>query len=115
MSLVGLRGTIASVLSTVDGVTGHEYRPEVPNDGDAWPVLGPGDRQAGTSFMLTWAVRVFMPQDERAASMWWDAHWPAIFFALEQGVATVDRFTPVLIPTQAGDQLAFEITIRTGE
>lgn len=75
----------------------------------------PGDRDAGTAFMVTWAVRVFMPQDERSASMWWDAHWPALFYALEQYVGTVDRFAPVLITMQAGDQLAFEITIRTGE
>lgn len=115
MSLTGQRGTIARYLSTVDGVTGHEFRPEIPNDGDAWPVLGPGDRDAGTAFMVTWGVRVFVPQDEQAASMWWDAHWPALFYALETYVGTVDRFVPVLIQTQAGDQLAFEITIRTGE
>lgn len=115
MSLIGVRGTIAQALSTVPDVTGHEYRPTVPDTGDAWPVLGPGDRGAGTSFMVTWAVRVFMPQDEQSASMWWDAHWPALFEALERYAGTVDRFAPVLIQTQAGDQLAFEIAIRTGE
>lgn len=115
MSLTGQRKAIASALSSVAGVTGHETRPPAPAEGDAWPLLGPGDRQAGTAFMLTWVVRVFVPQDEVGAADWWDSHWPDLFWALHQQVGTVDRFAPAAVPAAGGDQLVYEITIRTEE
>lgn len=115
MSLIGQREAIAAALTTVADVTGHAKRPVPPAEGDAWPVLGPGDRQSGTAFILTWAVRVIVPQDEYAAEDWWDAHWPALFYALEDNVATVGRFEPITLTTSAGDVLAYQITITTGE
>lgn len=115
MSLSGQRAVIAAALSTVGGVHGYEMRPTTPNEGDAWPLLGPGDRQAGTAFTLTWAVRVFVPQAEVAAADWWDAHWPDLFSALEKRAGTVMRFAPVAVPAEGGQQLMYEITLMTEE
>lgn len=108
------RAAIASALSPVPGVTGHVRRPATPNVGDAWPVLRGGTRAQGTAFIITWGVRVFTPQEEEAASEWWDAHWEHLFFALEP-IGFVGDFEPVLIDTQAGSQLAFQIMLQTEE
>lgn len=115
MSLAQTRTDIATALSTVADCRGYSKRPAAPNVGDGWPVLGPLDRATGTAFEVTWLVRVFVPQDEVAASDWWDAHWPALFTALH-AVGFIDRAAPTVIPTQGtGDQLAFEITMRAEE
>jgi hypothetical protein len=111
VSLDQKRAEIAAALSTVADVTGWTQRPGVPNVGDAWPLLGPMDRADGDAFIVTWLVRVFVPQDEIAASSWWDQHWPPLYFAL-QPVGFVDRVAPVAL---AQDQLAFEITMRAEE
>jgi hypothetical protein len=108
MTLTGKRADIAAALSSAPGVTGHPYRPSTPATGDAWPLLGPGTRDAGTAFRVAWVVRVFMPQDERAAEEWWDTHWPHLFEALEHNVGNVQGFVPTLL---AKDQLAYDITM----
>lgn len=115
MSIHDQREAIAAALSAVADVHGYAKRPQSMTIGDAWPVLGPGDREAGTAFMLSWSVRIVTPQDEDSAEDWWDAHWPALFFALDKGVGFVDRFEKVLISTSAGDMLAYQITMRTEE
>ena len=114
MTLRSTREQFAAALDTVAGVTGHVSRPSVYAEGDAWPLLGPGDRDAGDAFMITWAVRVFVPQDEVAAADWWDQHWDEIYYALKP-FGFVDRFAPVAVQASGGDLLMYEITVRTGE
>lgn len=114
MTLVGKREEFARAIDTVADMSGHAFRPFTPDVGDAWPILGPGERAAGTAFELTWAVRVFVPQDEETASQWWDAHWPRLFEALST-VAFVDRFEPVVSPAAGGEQLMFQVSTRAEE
>jgi len=114
MSLRSTREAFSAALDRVTGVTGHVSRPSVYAEGDAWPLLGPGDRNSGDAFMITWAVRVFVPQDEVSAADWWDQHWDELYYAL-QSVGFVDRFAPVAVPANGGDLLMYEITVRTGE
>jgi hypothetical protein len=112
--LTGTRMALADALSTVADVRGYDYRPAAPKTGDAWPLLGPLDRDEGNAFMVTWRVHVLLPQDERQASQWWDAHWAALYFALKPQ-AFVVRAEPITLPAAGGEQLAFEITLRAEE
>lgn len=115
MSLASKRTEIATAVSAISDCKGFSKRPSAPNVGDCWPVLGPMEHADGDAFEVTWLVRVFVPQDEVAASDWWDAHWPPLYYALRP-VGFIDRAAPIVIPTQsAGDQLAFEITMRAEE
>lgn len=111
MSLVGDRAAIAAALTTAPDVTGYAYRPTTPRPGDAWPLLGALDRADGLAFYVTWRVLVFLPQDERAASEWIDAHQEALVDALEP-VGYVDRIEPALVNASGTDQLALQITMR---
>jgi len=112
MSLTGDRAEIAAALSTVDGVNGYEYRPTVPRPGDAWPTLPTLDLEEGLVWRATWTVNVFLPQEERAASVWIDAHFLAIVTALRvPGFA--DKAEPALMPAAGGDQYVLEITMRS--
>lgn len=112
MSLVGDRAAIAAALSTVDGVTGYRSRPTVFTPGDAWPLLGPLDRADGYSFTATWRVFLVLPNDEVKASEWLDAHVDALVEALLP-VGYVDQIVPVSLTTEAGDQFAVQITMRS--
>lgn len=114
MSLHGKREELAAVLAGVADVRGYAYRPSTPTIGDAWPLLGTLDRAAGTAFVAAWRVRVLLPQDEKAATDWLDAHWPDLFYALER-VGSVDRATPIMLPSASGEQYAFEIILRAEE
>lgn len=108
------RVELAAALSGVPDVTGHERRPSAPAIGDAWPVLGPLDRAQGTAFLVTWRVRLVLPQDEDEASTWIDDHWPPLFYALEP-LGSVRRAVPTMLTTSAGDLYALEITLITEE
>lgn len=111
MSLTGRREEIAAALSTAAGVTGYAYRPTTPRPGDAWPLLGVLDRAEGDAFYASWRVLVFLPQGERDASVWIDAHYEAVVDALEQ-VVFVDRIEPVALAASGGDQLALQLMTR---
>lgn len=111
MSLAGQRTQIAAALSTVTDVRGHEYRPTTPRPGDAWPLLSSLDRADGLAFEVTWRVIVLLPQDERGASDWLDAHHEALVDGLLP-VGFVDRIEPVTLPVNGGDQYALQITMR---
>lgn len=107
----------AAALNAVPDVTGHDMRPEVLSEGDAWPLLGrPGARhKSGTAYEITWLIRVVTPQDERAAVRWWDLRWPYVYTVLSP-IAFVDGFDPVLIEVSGGPGLfAFEVTCRAEE
>lgn len=112
MSLVGDRLAIATALSTADSVQGYEYRPATPRTGDAWPLLGVLDRADGLSFYATWRVLVFLPQDERAASVWMDEHVEGLVDVLEP-VGFIDRIEPVELTAGSGGQFALQITMRS--
>jgi hypothetical protein len=114
MSLTGKRQEIADACSTVPDCHGFPKRPSTPNVGDCWPLLARGDRESGDAFMITWAVRVSVPQDEFAAADWWDEHWPPLYFALKSA-GYVGSFAPIAIAIQGGDHLAYEITMQAEE
>jgi hypothetical protein len=111
MSLARGREAIVDALRPVVGVKPHTYRPTTPNVGDAWPLLGPLERDQGWAFIVTWRVLVLLPQDERAASDWLDANLEAIFDALNPA-GFVDRAEPVTITAGGSEQFALQLTIR---
>ncbi|MFD6770882.1 hypothetical protein ACFWC6_32205 [Micromonospora chalcea] len=112
MSLAGYRQSIADALSTAPDVTGYPYRPTVPKPGDAWPRLTGMDLAGGLVFEKSWSVLVVLPQDERAASDWTDAHYEALVDALLP-VGFVDRIEPVLIEASGSNQYALQFTMRS--
>jgi len=112
MTLVGKRAELAAALNTIDGVIGYEYRPTTPRPGDAWPLLGPMERDEGRAFIVTWRVFVFLPQDERAASDWIDAHFDAVVDGLSP-VVFVDKGEPFLIPAAGSEQFCLMISTRS--
>ena len=110
MSFTGKRQQVAAALSTVPDVHGYAYRPPSAAVGDAWPLLGPLDRQGGTAFLATWRIRVLLPQDEEQASVWMDEHWPALFYALEPH-GFVQRGVPAMFAAAGGEMYGLEITM----
>ena len=107
------RAAIKAALDTVTGVTGYEYRPKAQKPGDAWPTLPTLDRQADIVWRPEWTVVVFLPQDEREASNWLDAHFDAIVTALQAGPIYPETAEPALMNTGAGDMYVLEITGRS--
>jgi len=112
VTIVGKRAEIVAALNGISGVAAYEFRPTTPRPGDAWPLLGPLERDEGRSFLITWRVFVFLPQDERAASIWIDAAFDDLIDALSP-VVYVDRVEPFLIPTGGAEQFALLITSRS--
>lgn len=109
----GKRAEIAAALATVPDVRGYAYRPATPKAGDAWVLLGALERGPGSVFGTTWRVRVHLPQEERAASVWTDAHMDALYDALKP-CAFVDRIEPIMLPVAgAGEMYALEFTMRS--
>ena len=108
---MSVREDIAAALSTVDGVTGYAYRPDTARSGDGWALLSRLERDAATTFMVTWRVLVLLSPDERTASHWIDAHATLLFEALEP-VAFVGSFEPVEVPIGGSTQLALQIMLR---
>jgi hypothetical protein len=94
MSLAGKRQEFADALSTVPDVRGHAYRPGAPRAGDAWPTWGGSTiGEDNVQFTNGWQVVVYLPQDERAADDWVDAHDQALYDAI-QPVAHIEGFAP---------------------
>jgi hypothetical protein len=96
MSLIGKREAFADALDEVSGVRGYPYRPGAPRKGDAWPQWGGGEVDPASGQILNgWSVLVMLPQEERAADEWVDAHAQLIGDALERAdVAYVSGFAP---------------------
>lgn len=114
MTTTEKRTAVASALSAVPDVHGYPHRPAAPAVGDAWPLLGNFVRQGGIAFLVTWRVRVLLPQEEEAASVWIDAHWDALFYALEPH-GFVTTAAPVMLASGGGDLYALEITMTAEE
>lgn len=110
MTFAAGRLSLATALGAVPDVTGHVHRPSSPAIGDAWPVLGPWTRGAGDAFLVTWRVRVLLPQDEESASTWLDDHWPALYHALKP-CGHVQQGAPTLLQSSGGDLYALEIIL----
>lgn len=111
MSLIEDRQAIADALSTVEGVTGHTYRPRTLPAGTSWPLLQTLNRGPAYDFEATWRVVVILPGDEIRASEWFDAHHEAVAEALTD-VGHVDPIEPGLVATDAGDLEAMFLTVR---
>lgn len=114
MSLESSRAEIANALSTVAGITGYQKRPNPPVEGDAWPLWSGSDRADGSAFLPTWSVRILVPQDEAAATDWWDDHRDAVLDALRP-VLYVQRVAPAAIAASGSDLLIIEISGITEE
>jgi len=101
MSIEGKRLEFAEALALVADVVGFPYKPSTPRPGDGWPIFTGAERDEETGmFALGWRVLMYLPQDQRAASMWIDEHIADLIEALyKQGVAYVDAFIPVNIGT----------------
>jgi hypothetical protein len=110
MSLEGQRAAIAAALSTVDDVTGHQYRPRTLPPGTAWPLLGGLDEGPARDFLATWRIVVVLPADEIAASKWFDGHHEDVAAALAN-FGRVTRIEPGLVQTDAGDMEAMFLTV----
>lgn len=110
MSLVGQRAALATALSTVDDVTGHQYRPRTLPPGTAWPLLGQLEAGPAHDFLATWRVVVVLPADEITASKWFDAHHEDLADALAD-FGRVTRIEPGLVQTDAGDLEAMFLTL----
>lgn len=113
MSIVTDRAEIAAALDGVIGVRGHQYRPTTPRPGDAWPTLPTLELQDSIVWRPTWTIIVFLPQDERASSIWIDAHFLDIVAALRSGPIFPESAEPGLMPTNRGDQYVLEIAGRS--
>jgi hypothetical protein len=111
MSLTGQRQKIADALSTVEGVTGHPFRPRTFPAGTAWPLLDRLDRGPAYDFEVTWRVVVILPGDEQRASEWFDEHHEPIADGL-QSLGYVERIEPGIVVTEAGDMEAMILTLR---
>jgi hypothetical protein len=114
MSLTGKRAEYKAALDLVDDVRGYEYRPGTPKPGDAWPHLDQGQREElSGQFMIAWAVGIYLPQDERSANLWIDAHLDALVDTLEaEGVGYVDAFTPANFGTETSHVYGLMLTMR---
>jgi hypothetical protein len=118
MSLLTKHAALAAALSTVDGVTGYQRMPSAPKVGDAWVLMGRGDRgdNAADAFTVAWRARLCVPtNDEVAALELFSGLWEPLYYALGAAGAQVDAFVPVVIPTKAGDIWAYELVCRTGD
>lgn len=109
MSLSAQRQELATLLSTLDDLRGHPYRPRTFPPGAAWPLLVSIDREEDLA--VRWVVVVVLPSDERKASEWFDEHHGEIAEVLEDSY-TVERIEPHSEPTEAGDLNAMLITVR---
>lgn len=111
MSIQGDRQAIADALSTVDGVTGHKYRPTVMRGGAGWPLVQDLQRGPALDFDVTWRVVVVLPAGEQQASEWFDENHEALAEALDD-FGHVERIEPTSIVTDAGDMDGMLITLR---
>lgn len=112
MSFDNDRQEIADALDSVAGVKGYKHRPATPRPGDAWTWLSSLELQDGLVWRPTWSVVVFLPQDERGASVWMDAHFLPIVTALRVP-AFPESADAGLMQTSGGDQFLLLITMRS--
>lgn len=108
------RAEIAAALSTIPKVKGHERRPAALRKGDAYPLVGGLERGRGLTFSTTWRIILVLGGDERQADEMLEQLLPDIAVGLQEAdVLYVTAATPFIVPTEAGDVYAAEITGRS--
>lgn len=111
MSLLAKRQQFTDALSTVEGVKGYDYKPTTPRAGDAWAQWRGMSRGEEVQFTNAWAVVVYLPQDDRGAEQWVEAHIADLYDAINP-VAFIDGFAAAnLSPT--GQQFGLVISTRS--
>jgi len=92
-----------------------EFPSEPFGPGSAWAQPGawtnPGGLPNGV-FECTWEIYIVVPQDSRAASVWWDTHAAAAAGAVMH-LVFIDSIEPISLPTDGGDLWAVLITGRS--
>jgi hypothetical protein len=108
------RAEIAATLTGTGIVTGSEFRPSTLASGMAWPRATAHDWAAAShAFETTWSIYVVLPQEERAATIWFEDNIETLRDALET-VAFVDHDEPIMLPvTNSDDLFALLITARS--
>jgi len=112
MSLAITRSAIAAALSTLTGVTGTEYRPNLIGEGAAWPQVARFDRADGGAYQITWSVFIALGADERSASAFMDTLVPGLIDALDDEMF-IDSMEPVTIQVSGGELFALQIAGRS--
>lgn len=108
------REDIAAALSTIAGIKGYARRPKALAPGTAYPLIGALIRGRGLSFGYSWRIVLILGGDERKADEMLEAQLPEIAVALQEAdVLYVDSAVPFIVPTEAGDIYAAEITGRS--
>jgi hypothetical protein len=115
MSIATDRADLAELLSTVDGVTGHPYKPSAPTSGDAWPRRVEGVREMGLVWRPTWEILVWLPADFRAADDWVDLHVADLIETLsgDDAPGFVERWETGLMQTGTKDRPVLVIELKT--
>lgn len=111
--MTATRETIAAALSNAPGIKGHARRPAALKRGDAYPLVGALIRGRGLSFGYSWRIVLILGGDERKADEMLPEALVDIAVALQEAdVLYVDSAVPFIVPTEAGDIYAAEITGR---
>jgi hypothetical protein len=111
MSLSAKRLAFKAALNTVTGVRAYEFKPDTPKAGDAWPQWRGMERGEEVLFTSTWAVVIFLPQDDKAAERWVEAHITDLYNALTP-VAFIDGFAAANL-SLTGQQFGLVISTRS--
>jgi hypothetical protein len=115
MTIASDRADLAAVLSTVDDVAGHTYRPSAPTTGDAWPRRVSGARELGIVWRPTWEIMVWLPADVREADDWVDAHLEPLIEALSADASPgfVEGWETGLMQVGRNDRPVLVIELKT--
>lgn len=115
MSLTGKRAAFKAALDTVPGVKGYESRPSTAKPGDAWPLLGPGERdEAAGLFAWSWTVGILLPQDRDAADAWIDEHLDQLTRAIwTADLGFVEVASPANFGTETNYVYGLLLTVRS--
>jgi hypothetical protein len=113
MTVTDKRAELASVLNSIEGVNGFEFRPSTPKVGSAWVLLESLDRGPGAAFSATWNIILCLGGDEKTAQDQLDALLPVVVDSIDQFGAYVDSARPTFIETSAGDLLGAVLRVRS--
>lgn len=106
------RESLATALTTVDGLKGYEQKPAAPRVGDCWSLIGGFIPGRGRTVATQWRVIVFLGQDEREAERRFEQlFWPVTDALRPQAV--VDSAEAFIYPTEAGQAFAAEFIARS--
>jgi hypothetical protein len=106
MSFTDTRVLLTTVLDSVTGLSGHQFRPSTITTGSAWPKFEQAIRGGGDAWGATWTVTVILGQDEQAAATLLDQVFDELLDEIEStGTAYVES-PAVVVPYQvSGTQM----------